>query len=237
MKETPSRPKLHAPAEDDLIRHLYSLPGGIERLERLGSSVHIDKDITLNDVGDVPESCYLVKTGRVACYEITIDGVQRIYSFLEPNSIFLEECMLLDVPSPVFFKTLVPSTLIRIDKCALKRAFKHDIDIVMDICQAMAAKFLSAMGQIRISQQKPAEWKICRLLQIFMEHYGVMHDGKILIAEKISQQMIADMLGMNRITVTKKLSDMKDMALIEQINGYLCISSAEEMQQHMDALK
>ena len=73
--------------------------------------------------------------------------------------------------------------------------------------ELVIAKFLSAMGQIRISQQKPAEWKICRLLQIFMEHYGVAYDGKILITEKVSQQMIADMLGMNRITVAKKFKD------------------------------
>ena len=224
-------------ADDDLIRHLYYLPQGIKRLESLGEVVHVDKDRILNVVNEVPDYCYLVKEGRVICYEITLAGVQRVYSFMEPDSIFLEECLLLDAPSPVFFKTMVPSTLVRISKCALKHAFKHDIDIVMDICQAMAAKFLSAMGQIRISQQKPAEWKICRLLQIFMEHYGADYDGKVLIAEKISQQMIADMLGINRVTVAKKFKEMKDSSMLEQINGYLCIRSAEALQKHMDLMR
>ena len=223
--------------DDDLIRHLYYLPQGIKRLEQLGETVKIDKDRVLNVVNEVPDYCYLVKSGRVICYEITLGGVQRIYSFMEPDSIFLEECLLLDKPSPVFFKTLVPSTLVRISKCSLKHAFKHDIDIVMDICQAMAAKFLSAMGQIRISQQKPAEWKICRLLQIFMEHYGVPYDGKVLIREKVSQQMIADMLGMNRITVAKKFKELRDFSMLEQINGFLCIRSSEVLQKHMDLMK
>ena len=119
----------------------------------------------------------------------------------------------------------------------LEKQVKHDIDVVMDVCQAMAAKFLSAMGQIRISQQKPAEWKICRLLQIFMEHYGVAYDGKILITEKVSQQMIADMLGMNRITVAKKFKELRDISMLEQINGFLCIRSSESLQKHMDLMK
>lgn len=125
----------------------------------------------------MPDYCYLVKSGVICC-EITLRRSPAHLRLYGPDSIFLE-VLLLDKPSPVFFKTLVPSTLVRISKCALKHAFKHDIDVVMDVCQAMAAKFLSAMGQIRISQQKPAEWKICRLLQIFMEHYGVAYDGKI----------------------------------------------------------
>ena len=117
--------------DDDLIRHLYYLPQGIKRLEQLGETVKIDKDRVLNVVNEVPDYCYLVKSGRVICYEITLGGVQRIYSFMEPDSIFLEECLLLDKPSPVFFKTLVTSTLVRISKCALKHAFKHDIDLVV----------------------------------------------------------------------------------------------------------
>ena len=223
--------------DDDLIRHLYSLPQGIKRLEALGEQVRVGKDFQLNTINEVPEYCYLVKSGRVICYELTFGGELRIYSFMEPNSVFLEECLLLDKPSPVIFKTIVPSTLVRIHKCALKHAFKHDIDVVMDICKSLAGKFLSAMGQIRCAQQKPAEWKICRLLQIFMENYGTPYDGKILIAEKVSQQTIGDMLGMNRVTVSKKFKELRDLSLLEQINGYICIRSADALAKHMERMK
>lgn len=35
--------------------------------------------------------------------------------------------------------------------------------------------------------------------------------------------MIADMLGMNRITVAKKFKGLRDISHAEQINGFLCI--------------
>lgn len=227
----------HPPREDDQIRHLYTLPQGIARLEALGETVRLPANADLNAAGDVPEFCYLVKKGRVVCYEITASGGQRVYSFMEPNSIFLEDCMLLDKPSPVLFRTLVPSTLVRIHKCAIKHAFKNDLDIVMDVCKSLAEKFLSGMAQVRSGQQRSAEWKICRLIQIFMEHYGTPYDGKILISEKISQQMIADMLGMNRVTVSKKFKELRDLSLLEQINGYLCIRSAEALDMHMELMR
>lgn len=224
-------------SDNDLIQRLYYLPQGISRLEKLGETIHVDKGFELNHMDTIPEYCYLVKEGRVICYEITYGGEQRVYSFMEPNSIFLEECVLFDQPCPVLFKTIMPSTLVRVHKCALKHAFKNDIDTVMDICKSLAGKFLSAMAQIRTSQQRPAEWKICRLLQIFIKHYGIPYDGKTLIAEKISQQMIADMLGMNRVTVTKKFRELRDLSLVEQINGYICVRDPEALQKHMELMK
>ena len=119
----------------------------------------------------------------------------------------------------------------------LNRDHKKDIDIVMDICRSLAGKFLSAMGQIRSGQQKSAEWKICRLLEIFMENYGQPYDGKILLAEKISQQMMADMLGMNRVTITRKFKELRELSLVEQINGYICVRSPEALRKHMELMK
>lgn len=223
--------------EEESFYHLLYLPRGIERLEQLGEVEHIPAGQEMNKLGEIPQCCYLVKSGRVICYEFTYNGEQRIYNFMEPNSLFLEECLLFDKPCPILFKTAVPSELVRIDKCDLKRAFKHDIDIVMDVCESLATKFLSSMDLIRFRKQQSAAWKICKLLQIFIEHYGVAYDGKVLIQEKISQQMVADLLGMNRVTVTRKFKELKDIGLLEQINGYYCIRSSCQLQEHMDFIQ
>lgn len=216
--------------------HLLSLPRGISRLEKLGKLKKVPKNFELNEIDQVPEYCYIVKSGRVISYEYTITGEQRVYNFMEPNSLFLEECLLFDIPCPVLFKTVVPSELISIEKCNLKRAFKRDIDAVMEVCQSLSTKFLSSMEHIRRGHYYDAAWKICKLLMIFAEHYGVPYDNKILINEKISQQMIADLLGMNRVTVTRKFKELRELALLEHINGYYCIRNKELLQKHMDCL-
>ncbi|MDO4545116.1 MAG: Crp/Fnr family transcriptional regulator [Bacillota bacterium] len=223
--------------DPDFLYHLLYLPRGIARLESLGTVKHVPANQELNKLDEIPECCYIVKSGRVICYEFTYEGEQRVYNFMEPNSLLMEECLLFDKPCPVLFKTAVDSELVCIDKCDLKRAFKRDIDVVMDVCESLATKFLSSMEQIRNVRQKNAEWKICKLLQIFGEQYGADYDGKVLIQEKISQQTLADMLGMNRVTVTRKFKELKDLSLLEQINGYYCIRSMEQLQDHMDHIE
>lgn len=59
-----------AAKEDDLIRRLYYLPEGIDRLEKLGERVRLAANVELNVVDEIPDYCYLVKKGRVVCHEL-----------------------------------------------------------------------------------------------------------------------------------------------------------------------
>jgi CRP/FNR family cyclic AMP-dependent transcriptional regulator len=106
----------------------------------------------------------------------------------------------------------------------------------MDIMESLSTKYLSAMEQVRHTNFHNAGWKICDLLLIFAEHYGVPYDGKILIKEKISQQLLSNLLGINRVTAVRAIKELKEMALIEQINGYYCIRSLEKLKRHQERM-
>ena len=209
--------------DEDFLYHLLYLPRGIERLAKLGESRSFPKGIDLNQVNEIPDCCYVVKSGRILCYEISYAGDQRVYNIMEPGSMFMEDCLLFDKPCPVIFRTLDDCELIRIDKCDLKRAFKCDIDIVMDVCESLATKFLSAMEHLRLGPRQSASWKICKMLLICAAHYGEpQKDGSILLNRKISHQMLADILGMNRVTVTRKMKELKELDLACLRDGRLC---------------
>ena len=237
MTDQRKKPACEDIPENDTQYHLFYLPRGISRLEKLGEPMSLEAGTEIVSPGDVPEYCYIIKSGRVLCYEYSYSGEQRIYNIMEPGSVILEEFLLFDKPCPIIFETLTDAELVKIEKCDLKRALKHDIDIVMDICESITSKFLSSMEHLRVSHQQNASWKICKMLLVYAQHYGTEYDGKTLIQEKISQQMLADLLGLNRITVTRKIKELKELALIEVINGYICIRDTEQLTNHMDALE
>ena len=221
----------------EFYNHLLHLPRGIQRLEKLGMVRKYQKGQEINVIHEIPEYCYLVKSGRVLGYEITCAGDQRIFNFLEPGSIFLESFVLFDKPCPILFKAVADSELIAIHKCTLKRAFKQDIDVVMDICEALSMKFLASMEDIRTTPQQSAAWMICRLLLNFADHYGEQYNKMILIKENINQQMLADLLGMNRISVTRKLKDLKDCGLIDKSNGFYYICDIDKFRAYMRTIQ
>lgn len=220
----------------NLVTRLLYLPRGISRLEKLGEKKKFPKNHILVEAGARTNYCYIVKSGRVVAYEYTISGEERIYNFNEKNSLLLEANLLFDWESPVNFRTTLPSELVCIDKETLMGAIETDSEVCKDIMESLATKFMSAMEQIRHANFHNASWKICDLLLIFAEHYGVPYDGKVLIQEKISQQLLSNLLGMNRVTAVRAIKELKDMALIEQINGYYCIRDVERLKRHQAKL-
>lgn len=226
-----------AAASDDLLDHFLTLHRGIARLEALGEIRIVPKDTILCRVDEVPTCCYIVKTGRVIGYEYSYTGDMRIYNFMEPGSVLLEELMLFDRKSPVTFKTTMESRLCVIDKCALKHAFKVDIDVVLDICESITDKFLSAMEMQRYYPIMSATWKLCSFFLMYARHYGEMRpDGRLLLNRKISQQTIADVLGMNRVTVTRKIGQLENIGLLSRENGFFVLKSIDSLERYMDAI-
>ena len=82
-----------------------------------------------------------------------------------------------------------------------------------------------------------AAWKICNLMVTFAKRYGDADGSRILIREKISQQSIANLLALNRITTFRVMKDLKDQRLIEQVDGYYCILDMDGLRRHMEYLE
>lgn len=233
--EQPKNKKVSVPHTEFVCRLLY-LPRGIARLEKLGEKKKFPKNHILLQAGERTKYCYIVKYGRVAAYEYTLSGEERIYNFNEQNSLLLEANLLFDYESPVSFKVVQPSELVLIDKESLINTINSDPQVSMDLMESLAIKFLSAMEQVRHANFHNAAWKICDLLLIFADRYGVPYDGKILIRERISQQLLSNLLGINRVTAVRAIKELKEMALIEQINGFYCIRDVERLKRHQERL-
>ena len=202
----------------------------------LGEKKTFPKNELLAKQGEKPPYAYVILQGKVAGYEYTTSGEERILFINESDSVLLESNLLFDWVSPVDFRTMTPVEAICISKTALEEAIYMDPEIAMDIIQSASTKFVAAMEQVRHITNYSAEWRICDLLLIYADFYGVPYDGKLLIREKVSQQVISNLLGINRITAVRAIKSLKDMGLIEQINGLYCIRDVEKLKRHQARL-
>jgi CRP/FNR family transcriptional regulator len=176
----------------------------------------------------------VIKKGGVIGFEYTAGGDERAYNVMLPGSLMLEMNVILNMPCPVYFKTIKPSELICIDRHTLLDQMSDDFRLVISIIESLSYKFLAAMEQVREAKCHKADWRFCSLLLMFADRYGIPYDGKIMIKEKVSQQVLSDLLGVNRITVNRIIKKLRDMGLILQVNGFYCIPDTEKMQKHMD---
>ncbi|MCQ4637043.1 Crp/Fnr family transcriptional regulator [Anaerovorax odorimutans] len=234
FESTPSYIFMHS-GEENPSRFLH-MRRCIDKLERLGETQSFPKNHTIIRAGKIPECCYLVKSGQVVAVTETESGNELFFCIMETNALFGEMNMLFERILPITFRTTVPTELIRIEKQALKEAFKNDSDIAMAILEYAADKFFAAIDENQKMKSHNATWRLCDLLLSLAEQYGVAYDNKTLIQKKFSIEIITSMLGVNRATTVRAIKSLKDLGLIETINGYYCIRDIELLKTHQETI-
>lgn len=203
-----------------------------ERLEKLGIRKKFPKNYLLAEAGGKAEYCYIVAAGRVISYEYSMTGEERIYSVNEAKSLLLEENLLFGYEVPVNVRTAVDSELICVDRTALMQAVYENPEAAVDIMQSLSMKLLSSIEQMKCMNDHSAMQKVCNLLLIFAERYGKPENGEIVIREKLSQEYISSLLGINRITVVRVIKALREQGLVEKKNGYYCIRDIEQLKDN-----
>lgn len=205
-----------------------------DKFSNLGKPVSFTKGEIVAQAGRHPSCCYYVLEGRMMAFEYTTTTGERYYNFNEAGSLVMEANILLERDTPVSFVAVTNVKARAISRDELLIALKEDDGtLALEIMASLSYKFMAAMDQVREATQCNVAWKVCNLLLTFAERYGVPYDGKTLIKEKISQQMMANLLGVNRITMVRAIKELREIGLIEQVNGFYCIRDRERMQEFM----
>jgi CRP/FNR family transcriptional regulator len=205
-------------------------------LESLGEIRTYPKDQLLIKAGTVPEFCFLVKSGSVAGIRESASGEELIFFIMEPNSIFAEGSVLFNRVCPVSFKTTTESRLAAIKKEPLTRALRNDNQLLFKMLEIECIKFYTAMEDLTRAKRQCVAGQLCDLLADFANRYGAAYDNKVMINHKLSIQLLTSMLGVNRAIVVRAIKSLKDLSLLEYINGYYCIRSVEKLMRHKELI-
>jgi len=219
---------------DGINSYLLYGKDSIDALKHLGENMIFPKNHEFIKPGEYTKYSYIIIKGKVASFEGLRDGEERIYHIHEKNSLFLETNLLFDQPSPVGFRTMDTVEVIRIKKRELLQAAKINAKISFALFESASDKFFSAMKQVCLVKKYNINWKISDLFLSFADYYGVPYGEKVLIQEKFSQQMVADMLGINRITAVRAIKHLKDIGCLEQSKGRYYIVNVEKLKVYRD---
>lgn len=200
----------------------------------LGRKWLLPAEKTFINVGDTFNNLFIVKSGLVVGCEIYPNGMFREGLVMAPNSMFGEAMVLLNEPSPICFKTVLPTELICIPREVFLDALSQNQELNMMVIESLSKKFLSSMDEVRQMSYYNVTWRVCNLLRIFAEYHGEKFDGKIRITIPLSQHMVSRLLGVNRITTVRIMKKLKELHLLEQIDGSYWIPDLDKLIAYQD---
>lgn len=169
--------------------------------------------------GDAPKGLYLVLSGRLKVFLNDDAGREVVLTIEESGSAFGEISLLDEEPRSASVAAIEPCELVVIGKEALLDLLRQNPELSLAMIRSLAALVRRLSGNIRTLALKNIYSRLIHLLESRAQQEG---DHRV-IHERLTHQLMADMIGASREMVSRIMSDLSKGGYIETSRESICI--------------
>jgi CRP/FNR family cyclic AMP-dependent transcriptional regulator len=158
--------------------------------------------VILNE-GDRTDTLYVILEGRVKIFVADADGNEVVFHLQGPGEYF-GEMMLDEGPRSASVMTLEPSRFLVVPKAELKAFLARHPDFAVRVMEKLIHRVRNLTERVKTLSLMDVYGRVARLLLELAEE----RDGKLVIAERLTQQDIASRVGASRAMVSRILKDL-----------------------------
>ncbi len=185
--------------------------------------VSFPKDGVIFSQGDAADSLYYIVTGRVKVTVVSAQGKEAVIAILVPEELLGEGCLSGEPKRLSTASAMTDCEMLRVDKAEAQRLLRE----VTEFSEFMITQLL--MRNTRIQEDlidqlfNSTERRLARVL-LLLANFG--KDGRPeQIVAKISQEILAEMIGTTRSRVNHFMNKFRRLGFIEY-NGSLKVNSS-----------
>ncbi len=191
-----------------------TFPLSQEELEAISSHGVVrayPKHAVIVNEGDPGDSLYIVLEGRVKAYVADAAGHEVVLSILGPGEYFGE--MALDGKTrSASIMTLTASRFLVVPGAQFRQFVEHNPAFALSLVEKLIHRVRALTENVKSLAFMDVYGRVARLLLELAEE----HDGRLVIAERLTQQDIASRVGASREMVSRILKDLSLCGCITQ---------------------
>jgi CRP-like cAMP-binding protein len=180
--------------------------------------------------GDAADAVFYIQEGQVALSVVSQQGKEAVVAMLEPGSFFGEGCLTAQLVCMTTATAMEDSTLVRIDKQAMVRTLHDEPTFSALFLTYLLARNIRIQEDLVDQLFNSSEKRLARVL-LLMAHFGKEGKSEGLIP-KISQEVLADMIGTTRSRVSYFMNKFRKLGFLEYNGGVHVHSSLLNIVLH-----
>lgn len=173
--------------------------------------------------GEVPRAAHVVKKGIVKTYNITNEGEEKLIALVGKNEIFPAPWLFSQTDNSLYYHQAFTSCETVVVPKDQWTGLLRRPDVGRWLCQQFTGLHTNFMLHINALAQSKASVKIVYLLQALCLQFGRdLRKNTVKIDVPLTQQDIANLLGLKRETTALQLKKLKDEGVISyEHQGYV----------------
>lgn len=176
-----------------------------------------DKDQILLVQDERPRDIFFVKSGFIKGYDINVDGIEQHIWLGAKGDIIPYEWLFSAVDSTLlFYSAFTYLEVYVVNRQELIEFFTQNPDVLLHVAHDLASKLSELTEKLTATEKPKASEKIVYMLNILANRFGEEQQDvdKKQITVPLTQQDIANLLGLTRETVATELKKLKDKGYV-----------------------
>ncbi|SHN75130.1 Crp/Fnr family transcriptional regulator [Desulfitobacterium chlororespirans] len=167
--------------------------------------------------GELSDQIYLLLQGRIEINMVSVDGKKTIFSIHEPRC-FFGELIMDHSPRLTSAVCLTNVTAAALDSSLNLGSDYYEKKLYQALFYSTSRKLKIQIQQLSDQVFEEAEERIEKLLLALCKNFGKEESGQVQVDLPLTHQMIADLTGCSRPTVSQIISDLakKDKLSMER---------------------
>lgn len=169
---------------------------------------------------EIPRYAYIVRKGLIHAYTITSAGEERIVSLHAKNDIFPLSWIYGETKNTLFYyEASVDTEVISVPKAELLGVIAKRPDLLATVLKFTVTEYTALLLRVTALEQSNAAEKIALTLYYLIIRHGVeKRPGEFTIDIKMTQSMIASLVGLTRESTAVNLKLLKKKKIIAYSN-------------------
>lgn len=180
--------------------------------------------------GERNNNIYIVRTGRFRVHFLDQSGSEKCVYIVEKGGILGEIATFDTLPSCASAYAITDATLFKINVKDFMRIMKLHPMISLEIINSLNYKVRLLYSQMEYSV-KSSSVRVAAALVAMCARYGVRQpDGSIAISIRFTHEELANLINLNRVTVSKIFGTLLQDGIVVNTGGYLVVNDIERLK-------
>jgi CRP/FNR family cyclic AMP-dependent transcriptional regulator len=188
---------------------------------------HYSPDEIIFLEGDPCAGLFIVQSGRVKIFEISVEGREQSLHFVGPGRSFNDVAALDGGPNPATVVAMQPTTCVFIDRDSMVRLVKSYPTLAMAVIESIAARTRHLVTLVEDLSFRSVQARLARLL---LEEAQARGRGD-QVPRLMTQQEMAARLGTVREVVGRALRALEDRGVIRIQRHRIVILDRKELER------
>jgi CRP/FNR family transcriptional regulator len=202
----------------------------VDRLSAFAIPTYHPKGSVLFVEGQPPHGVFILYSGRVKLFTSSMDGKVFILRFAEPGQLLGLAGAVSGQPYETWAEATQPTQTMFVERGQLVHAMRRHGEVAVQVAMHLGASYCSAIaGMHVIGRSRSASQKVAKFLLDWFESNRPFLD-QAGARFTLTQEEIAQLIGISRETVTRVLSAFKREGLIQWNGRHLVLTNRAALE-------